>query len=240
MKTKIPHVQKTILITGASTGIGEAVTKQLVNEGHKVIGIARNEKQLKKLEKSSDCHSGSFEYIKFDLCELDNFDKLVSEIKSFYPKIDHLLNNAGYLINSKFENVSLKELQTSININLSAPFLLIQKLLPLFNDNSHIVNISSMGGVQGSAKFPGLSIYSATKGGLSILTEALAEELKPRGISVNALAPGAVQTDMLRQVFPEYTAPICPEKMSEWVCWFLLNGHNFFNGKVLPVSTSTP
>ena len=108
------------------------------------------------------------------------------------------------------------------------------------NTNSHIVNIGSMGGFQGSAKFKGLSLYSAAKGAVAVLTESMAEEFKERGIKVNALALGAVQTEMLASAFPGYKAPLTAGQMAEFIADFALNGHKYFNGKILPVSLSTP
>jgi NAD(P)-dependent dehydrogenase (short-subunit alcohol dehydrogenase family) len=126
------------------------------------------------------------------------------------------------------------------NTNVFAPFLIIQDLLPLFNKNSHIINIGSIGGFQGSSKFPGLSAYSSSKAALAGLSECLAEELAPKKIKVNCLALGAVQTDMLEEAFPGYKAPLNPTEMATFITWFALNGKNYFNGKVLPVSLSTP
>ncbi|MCC7302413.1 MAG: SDR family oxidoreductase [Bacteroidia bacterium] len=105
---------------------------------------------------------------------------------------------------------------------------------------AHIVNISSMGGITGTAKFAGLSAYSSSKGALSILTECLAVELQKKNISVNGIAPGAVQTEMLAQAFPGFKAPVNASQMGEFIADFTVNGHKYFNGKVLPVSLSTP
>jgi NAD(P)-dependent dehydrogenase (short-subunit alcohol dehydrogenase family) len=151
-----------------------------------------------------------------------------------------LINNAGTLVYKNIGELSADELDLMYRINLKAPFLLIQALLPLMSKGSHIVNIGSMGGIQGSVKFPGLSGYSATKGALSILTEALAEELKDSGISINCLAPGSVQTEMLAQAFPGFKASLEPREMAQFIRDFALHSGKFFNGKVLPVSTSTP
>ena len=117
---------------------------------------------------------------------------------------------------------------------------MIQALLTLFPKQSHILTISSMGGLQGSAKFSGLSLYSASKGALAVLTECLAEELSEQEIKCNCLALGAVQTEMLSKAFPGYTAPLNPEEMAEFIVEFALHGHRYFNGKILPVSLTTP
>jgi NAD(P)-dependent dehydrogenase (short-subunit alcohol dehydrogenase family) len=106
--------------------------------------------------------------------------------------------------------------------------------------SSHVVTISSMGGVQGSMKFPGLAAYSSSKGAVITLTELLAEEYKEQGIAFNALALGAVQTEMLAEAFPDYKAPTTAEEMAGYIANFTLTGNQFYNGKVLQVSASTP
>ena len=123
-----------------------------------------------------------------------------------------------------------------------APVLLIQSLLDLLRKSreAHVVNISSMGGVQGSKKFPGLSAYSASKAALQVLTECLAEEFKEENIAFNSLALGAVQTDMLAETFPGYKAPLKASEMAEFIADFAINGRRFYRGKTVQVSLSTP
>ena len=156
--------------------------------------------------------------------------------------VDILINNAGVLLNKSFEKISLGELREVYDINVFAPFRLTQAFLPLMGGkkNSHVVNISSMGGVQGSVKFPGLSAYSSSKAALAGLSELLAVELKQKNIIVNCLALGAAQTEMLEKAFPGYKAPVSSSEMAELIVWFSLNGQKFFNGKVLPVAMSNP
>jgi NAD(P)-dependent dehydrogenase (short-subunit alcohol dehydrogenase family) len=97
-----------------------------------------------------------------------------------------------------------------------------------------------MGGYQGASKFPGLSAYSSSKGALANLSECLAEEFKEDGIKVNCLALGAVQTEMLEAAFPGFQAPVSPVQMACHILNFAESGHTVYNGKVLPVSVSTP
>jgi NAD(P)-dependent dehydrogenase (short-subunit alcohol dehydrogenase family) len=97
-----------------------------------------------------------------------------------------------------------------------------------------------MGGVQGTVKFPGLSAYSSSKAALAGLTECLAIEFQDKDIAVNCLALGAVQTEMLQEAFPGFKAPVSPDKMAEFIGNFVLTAHHFMNGKVLPISLSTP
>ncbi len=117
---------------------------------------------------------------------------------------------------------------------------IIQSLLKFMGDGSHILNIGSMGGFQGSAKFNGLSAYSASKAALHTLTECLAQELVEQGIKVNCLALGSAQTEMLEQAFPGYESPVMAFEMGKYIADFAVSGHRFFNGKVLPVAVSTP
>ena len=105
---------------------------------------------------------------------------------------------------------------------------------------SHVVTISSMGGIQGSMKFAGLAAYSSSKGAVITLSELLAEEYKGSGIAFNVLALGSVQTEMLAEAFPGYQAPISAAKMADYIYNFTLTGNQFYNGKVLQVSSTTP
>jgi NAD(P)-dependent dehydrogenase (short-subunit alcohol dehydrogenase family) len=177
--------------------------------------------------------------VQFDLATGD-IGSLVLKINRQLGKIDILINNAGALLNKPLGQITATEIDDVFNVNVKAPLLLTQALIPLLKPGSHVVNIGSMGGVQGSVKFPGLSVYSASKGALSVLTECLAAELADKKISVNCLAFGSVQTEMLEKAFPGYKAPVTAAEMGAFVADFAQNGHKYFNGKVLPVSLSTP
>ncbi len=228
-----------IIITGASRGIGKEVAIQLANSGeNRVIAIARDEKKLNTLKKEVKDPARVIP-IAFDLRNGD-YKLLSKEIRGHFSEIHVLINNAGILINKKISRLSADDFDQMMDVNVKSAFLLIQALIPLFEPNGHIVNISSMGGVQGSAKFPGLSLYSASKGALAILSECMAEELKDYNISVNCLALGAAQTEMLTEAFPAYKAPLSAEQMASYIADFALKGQQFFNGKILPVSLSTP
>lgn len=231
---------KNIVITGASTGIGRSTALELArNIDNRVFLISRDKVKLDLIISEIDNYNRETRAYGFDLVT-GNYDDLFNEIIQYMGKIDVLINNAGTLVNKPFEEISNEEFDTVINTNLKGPFFLIQKLLPLMNENAHVVNISSMGGFQGSVKFPGLSLYSSSKGALGILTESLAVELSPKKISVNCLSLGSVQTGMFENAFPGYTAQMSSENMASLIANFALNGHQWFNGKVLPVSLSTP
>ncbi|NLN73919.1 MAG: SDR family oxidoreductase [Bacteroidales bacterium] len=223
-----------IVITGASKGIGFQTAKILASKSeNRIFAVARNVESLNNI-------NNNITPLAWDITQMP-YKPLVEEIKKWSGgKVDVLINNAGIILNKKFEEISPQEFDLQFSAHVKSPFFLIQALLPLFSEGSHIVNISSMGGFQGSVKFSGLSAYSSSKGALAVLTEALAEELSPKNISVNAICPGAVQTTMLEKAFPGLKAPLSDEEMGGFLADFALNGHRFFNGKILPVSSSTP
>lgn len=232
-----------IVITGASSGIGFEVVKFLAKEDkHKIVAIARNAQKLQQLK--ADCMQlnaqAEITVIPFDLQGADFSNHLIPQIKNAISSIDVLINNAGAIVNKPFIEITSAELEQVYQVNVFGVFKLIQSLMSSFIPGAHIVNISSMGGYIGSAKFAGLSAYSSSKGALTTLSECLAEELKPKNIAVNCLCLGAVDTEMLQQAFPGYKAPISAREMANFVGDFALNAHRYFNGKVLPVSLSTP
>lgn len=233
-----------IVITGASRGIGYELAKKFATNGnHRIVVIARNKDKINKLkEVCSEINTYSSIFpIQYDLLNIDSYEStLINEIKKNISEIDIIINNAGLLINKPFEKFSIDDISDTINLNLLAPVLLIKTILPLVKKGGHVVNISSMGGFQGTQKFPGLSVYSAAKAGLASLTECLAEEYKEREISFNCLALGATDTEMLREAFPGYNAPFKAEDMADFIADFALNKSRFFNGKIIPVSISTP
>jgi 3-oxoacyl-[acyl-carrier protein] reductase len=233
-----------VVVTGASKGIGFHIVKSLASAGVlKIIGVSRNYKQLCQLKEiCSQLSMTEFIPISYDFQQITSAEpQLAGMIKQHLNHIDILINNAGALVNKPFENITYDEISRVFNVNYIAPALLTKYLLPLLRaGQAHIVNITSMGGFQGSVKFRGLSHYSASKAALAVLTECLAEEYKKEGLVFNALALGAVQTDMLAEAFPNFKAPVTAEQMGEFIANFAMNGKSFFNGKILPVSLTTP
>lgn len=235
-----------IVITGASKGIGYELTKLFAkNENNTVIGIARSKNLLKKLKDECDSFNSKNKFKPLVL-DIEDHEKIKSNLKNetgrYVGSVDILINNAGFLVNKPFAETQINDINKTININFISPSVIIQSLIPLLklSNVKHVVNISSMGGYQGSAKFPGLSFYSASKAALASLTECLAEEYKNDQISFNCLALGAVNTEMLKTAFPDYTAPINPNEMANFIYDFAINGYKYFNGKILPVSLTTP
>lgn len=230
-------MSKVAIVTGASRGIGYETSQQLAQKGHQVIAVARSTKLLKKLEKTAP---NKIIAQPTDLTENDDVSELVELVQEKFGQTDILINNAGALINKSFAELTLDDWRSQIESNLISAVHITKQLLPFFTENAHILNISSMGGFQGSAKFPGLTAYSVSKGALSILTESLATELSEQNIKVNALCLGAVHTEMLEQAFPGIEAPVSAQEMGEYIAHFALNGATFYNGKILPVALKDP
>jgi NAD(P)-dependent dehydrogenase (short-subunit alcohol dehydrogenase family) len=232
-----------IVITGASSGVGfEAVLELILDSGNSVIALARSEEKLRRLYEiatglNPDCNLFP---AKFDIVHDDYPGSLVPFIKERMGTVDVLINNAGTLINKPFIELSQLDFAEMLQSNLLGHVKMIQQLLPLMNSGGHIVNIGSMGGYQGSMKFAGLAAYSASKSALHTLTECLAPELSEYGIRINCLALGSAQTEMLEKAFPEYQSPVMAFEMGKYIADFARTGHKLFNGKVVPVSVTTP
>ncbi|HRH10087.1 MAG TPA: SDR family oxidoreductase [Bacteroidia bacterium] len=225
-----------VLISGTSRGIGKEMLKIFLKDPKcTVLAISRKKQTPNKAGRSSDPI-----YVQADINTSKGRKAILSAVKKTGKKVDVLINNAGAIVKKPFNKISEKELKDVYQTNVFSPFLLTQELLPVLHSNAHVVNIGSMGGFQGSSKFPGLSAYSSSKSALAGLSECMAEELAPKKIKVNCLAIGAVQTEMLSAAFPGYKAPLNANQMAEFIVWFALNAHQYMNGKVIPVSLSTP
>lgn len=223
-----------VVITGTSRGIGFELVKLMAHESHRVMALSRNDVPVRKL------NLPNVTAIAFDMSSkghLENLDKL---LETQFTTIDILIHNAGALINKPFMETTVADFQSVYEVNVFGLAEITRILLPRMKNDGHVVSITSMGGVQGSAKFAGLAAYSSSKAAVITLTELWAEEFKDNGPSFNALALGAVQTEMLNAAFPGYKAPVTALQMAEFIKEFAFTGHRFFNGKVLPVSSSTP
>lgn len=223
-----------IIITGSSRGIGFQLAQLLANEGHKVLALSRNNAPIAALDHEN---ISSFP---FDLANMADYDQMDEFLKNNWKQVDVLVNNAGKLLNKPFLETSMEEFEEVYKVNVFGVANITKRVIPLMPKNGHVVTISSMGGVQGSMKFPGLSAYSSSKGAVITMTELWAEEFKESGPSFNVLALGAVQTEMLEEAFPGYLAPTTALEMADYIKNFALTGNKLYNGKMLQVSNSTP
>jgi len=232
-----------IIITGASSGIGfEAALELILTGEHKVVAVARSPEKLERLleiahglNPDANIFALAFDVVHDDYNDLQNFIKT-----NFDSRVDVLINNAGLLVNKPFTELQELDFVEMLQSNFIGHVRMIQGVIALMPKGSHIVNIGSMGGFQGSVKFPGLSAYSASKAALHTLTECLAVEFDEKEIKVNCLALGSAQTEMLEKAFPGYQSPVMAFEMGKFVADFALTGHRFFNGKVLPVALNNP
>ena len=225
---------KNIIITGTSRGIGLELAMKFANEGHQVLAISRKISTTLIENPNITCLSIDVSISE----ELLQVEKFITN--SWQNKVDVIIHNAGALVNKPFEQITPADFEHVYKVNVFAVAELTRICIPHLSKGSHVVTISSMGGVQGSSKFPGLAAYSSSKGAVITLSELLAEEYKEQQIAFNVLALGAVNTEMLHEAFPGYEAPLSAKEMAEYIWNFAFTGNKFYNGKVLQVSSSTP
>ena len=224
---------KNVIITGTSRGIGFELALQFANAGHQVLAISRKTPQEFIEHKNITCLSVDIG----NEAEINEVEKFLSRS---WKKVDIIIHNAGSLINKPFSQLSQTDFENVYRVNVFGVANLTRIALPFLQNGSHVVTISSMGGIQGSMKFAGLAAYSSSKGAVITLSELLAEEYKEQGIAFNVLALGAVNTEMLQEAFPGYQAPISPKEMADYIFNFALSGNKYHNGKIIQVSSSTP
>ena len=225
---------KNIIITGTSRGIGFELAQLFANENHNVLAISRNIEAISKLNHQK------ITSLAVDISDENDLKKVTEFVNSTWKKVDVLIHNAGMLINKPFTELSSDDFIEVYKVNVFGVASLTKSMIPFLQKGSHVVTISSMGGIQGSLKFPGLAAYSSSKGAVITLSELLAEEYKEQQITFNVLALGAVQTEMLEEAFPDYEAPTSAIEMANYIFDFSLNGNKYYNGKVLQVSSTNP
>jgi NAD(P)-dependent dehydrogenase (short-subunit alcohol dehydrogenase family) len=224
---------KNIIITGTSRGIGYEMALQFANAGHQVLAISRKTSQVLMEHENITC-------LPIDISYENQLQQVLVFVSKTWKKVDVLIHNAGSLLHKNFTEITSQEFQNIYKVNVFAVAELTKICIPFMGKGSHVVTISSMGGIQGSMKFAGLSAYSSSKGAVITLSELLAEEYKENGIAFNVLALGAVNTEMLQEAFPGYEAPLSAKGMADYIFNFSLTGNKYYNGKVLQVSASTP
>jgi short-subunit dehydrogenase len=224
---------KNIIITGTSRGIGYEMALQFANAGYNVLAISRKTPQILIEHENITC-------IPIDISDENQLQQVGDFISKTWKKVDVLIHNAGSLLHKNFTEITTQEFQNIYKVNVFAVAELTKICIPFMEKGSHVVTISSMGGIQGSMKFAGLSAYSSSKGAVITLSELLAEEYKEQGIAFNVLALGSVNTEMLQEAFPGYEAPLSAKEMADYIYNFALTGNKYYNGKVLQVSSTTP
>jgi NAD(P)-dependent dehydrogenase (short-subunit alcohol dehydrogenase family) len=226
-------MMKNIIITGTSRGIGHELALLFANSGHNVLALSRKISPGLLTHENITCLSA-------DLSDDENLSSVADFLSQTWKTVDAIVHNAGSLILKPFAALSTADFERVYKVNVFGVAALTRIALPYLKQGSHVVTISSMGGIQGSMKFAGLAAYSSSKGAVITLSELLAEEYREQGIAFNVLALGSVQTEMLNEAFPGYKAALSPAEMAAYIFTFTLEGNKYYNGKVLQVSSTTP
>lgn len=191
MKRASQLKEKTVLLTGASGGIGTYLTQALTDAKSKVIGIARSQSKLERLQAEIETAGGEFQGLPFDLSQIDDLANLVNYIHQQFGPIDILINNAGIEQYRAFQDYSTADLKAILTTNLLSAMELTRLILPdmLQRNAGQVVNIASIAAKKGH---PFDSVYSASKAGLLMWSDALRQELSGTGVQVTVVCPGYV------------------------------------------------
>lgn len=190
---------KVAIVTGASRGLGRSTALSLAKKGVDVIVTYHSKREeADTVVAGIEAEGRKAAALQLDASNVASFDGFVAQVREALAstfgreRFDFLVNNAGTGHSAPFEQTTEEAFDAMVNLHLKGVYFLTQKLLPLINDGGRIVNLSS-----GLARFtnPGMSAYAVMKGGVEVLTRYLAKELGPRGIAVNTVAPGAIETD---------------------------------------------
>jgi NAD(P)-dependent dehydrogenase (short-subunit alcohol dehydrogenase family) len=213
---------KITIITGTSRGIGKATATLLTSKGATVIGCSRY---------------GNTDFT-CDISKPDDISRLFDHVHTRYGRLDILVNNAAQFIGNPFMTLSLSDWDHLYQTNVRSVIQCCQLAFSLMDHHrgGSIINISSLAGFQGAEKFPGFSAYSTTKSAITGLTESLAVEGKPYHIRVNAIAPGAVDTQMLHDAAPNLKTSTTPEDIAHLIA-FLADStcSSHITGSIIPV-----
>jgi len=240
------HQPQTVVITGAGGGLGLEILRLVLGKSDVKLVFTYSTKPeeyfLGEDIFRQSILSGKLHHRQMDFSQPFNTieDFVPPQLKHSRPTPMIIINNAGLLQLNKPGEIDIDSARLMFEVNFWAAVKLTYALIPYIQSGSHIVNIGSMGGVQGSSKFPGLSFYSASKGALAIWSESLASELAGSRIAVNCLALGSVETKMLQQAFPGYIASNTAAEMAEFIVHFAFQAHQIISGKTLPVARTTP
>lgn len=237
---------RTVCITGCGRGLGYELIQSFLNDTNlHVTAVTRNGAILKeKLDstlltsRESVWTGNRVTVIEADISTDIGRDTIYNELENL-PELGYLIHNAGKLLFKPFKDIGEKELADIYTINVFAPFLLTQKLIPLMH-STHTISISSVGGVEGSMKFAGLSAYSTSKAALNCLTEMLSEEFKETANVFNCLALGSVDTEMFNAAFPGATASSTTKDMADYIVSFAVKAPKIMRGKIISLSVSNP
>jgi len=235
----------TAVVTGGSRGIGEAVVRRFIEEGASVYSLSRSEGALygEFAEKASNSRA-SFKWIKTDISKPEDVEKAIKEILEEASSVDILVNNAGITRDGLIFRMKDEEWDDVLNTNLKSAFIMCRGFsrTMIKQRSGSIINISSVVGIMGNA---GQTNYSASKAGLIGLTKSLAKEVAARGVRVNAVAPGFIDTSMTEKLGEKAREALAevipakrtgkPEEIAEAVLFLASGSSSYITGQVLAV-----
>lgn len=231
MGERVPVKSGAVLITGGGSGIGAACAAEFLRRGRGVVVVGRRAARLKAV-KGALALAG-------DVGDEAFARRAFAAARRRFGSVDVLVNNAALLVKKSFLDTSAAEWDAVMRTNLRGPFLFSREFLRAAKPGRAIVHIGSLGGVQGTEKFPGLSAYTVSKYGISGLTAALAVEARPLGVAVFCVAPGAVDTAMLREAAPGMKAGAVPADVARVVADLAESARpDLLSGAVIPLDTN--
>ena len=226
-----------IIITGAGRGIGRAAAIRFAREGARVVLFSRTAATLAQVAREIEGEGHPVLSFAGDVSSEEDVVSLFQRVMETYGRVDALLNCAGIVAVKPFVEMDAATWDRVINVNLRGTFLCCREAFRIMAEQRAgvIINFSSLSGVKGVEKFPGLSAYNVSKAGVASLTEILAVEGKPHNIRVCAVSPGAVDTEMLRQAAPHLRAVMTPDDMAEILLFLAGDSGRMLSGTNLEI-----
>lgn len=220
-----------VLITGGGSGIGAACAEEFLRRGRPVVVVGRTASRLRSV-KGALALAG-------DVGDEAFARRAFAAARRRFGSVDILVNNAAHLVKKSFVDTTAAEWDETMRTNLRGPFLFSREFLRAAKPGRAIVHIGSLGGVQGTQKFPGLSAYTVSKHGVTGLAAAMAVEARPLGVAVFCVAPGAVDTAMLRKAAPGLKAGAIPSDIARVVADLAESARpDLLSGAVIPLDTN--
>ncbi|MGH2493652.1 MAG: SDR family NAD(P)-dependent oxidoreductase [Ktedonobacteraceae bacterium] len=228
---------RVIIITGAGRGVGRATAARFAREGARVVLFSRTAATLGQVAREIESEGHSVLSIAGDVSNEEHVVSLFHRVMETYGQVDALVNCAGIVAVKPFVDMDAATWDSVINVNLRGTFLCCREAFRIMagQHSGVIINLSSLSGVKGVEKFPGLSAYNVSKAGVASLTEILAVEGKPHNIRVCVVSPGAVDTEMLRQAAPHLKAGMTPGDMAEILLFLVDDSGRMLNGTNLEI-----
>lgn len=220
--------QRIAVVTGASSGIGASCARKLAERGARVVLFARS---LDKLREIAARHEDRMLAVSGDVAEEADIERLFAETESRFGACDLLINNAGMIDPKPMEATSADDWDRMFAVNVRGAFLCARRALRAMTSGATIVNVASISGVVGPEKFPGWISYCASKGAVISMTEAMAVELKGRGVRVNCVSPGSVDTKMWAEASGGAPADMTPDEVAETILFLASERSRPMNGQ---------